>query len=75
MGSHVRFVQIVWIGGQIGGQTQWKRPLEPVSRFKRAVCLVETGEASSLATPHRFSIAFAVRPEWGAYTVAWREAA
>ena len=37
--------------------------------------LVETGEAPSLATPHRFSVSFPGRPEWGAYIVAWREAA
>ena len=37
--------------------------------------LVETGEAPSLATPSDLWIPYPIRPEWGAYTVAWKVAA
>ena len=36
------------------------------------VNVVETGEAASQSTPHVYRVPILVRPEWGAYAVAWR---
>ena len=39
------------------------------------VGMVETGEAPSPATPSGLWVPYPVKREWGAYAVAWKQAA